>query len=247
LGLGQRLEAAGFLSVIARDGGILDPIIEAYHRLVGFPNSTIDTPTGRADIPDGRSIVRLLRPDGTTEVTTGEALGLGDVSGTLKYAILDGRWTSLALRTGLKLPTGNAQELLGSGAVDAGVDLDAQAVLAPHVAAFVSAGYVWMGKDRDISTAATHDFQLSENLEYRENARDYWLQSQGGGVVVRTGNAHADGPQRIVSLVYRRLTGPHTVWTFAFTENGDIVNYHAPWLVGIGPDVAVTAGVAWFK
>ncbi len=248
LGLGRRLEAAGYLSVIARDGGFQDPIIEAYHRLAGFANSTVDTPTGRADIPDYRSVVRLLRPDGTAEVNAGHTLGLGDVSGTLKYALLTDPGFGLAVRAGLKLPTGNPGTLLGSGAADAGVDLDASAVLAPRVAAFVSAGYVWMGRDRDIGTAATHDFQLSENIEYRASAHDFWLlQSEGGGVVVRTGNAHADGPQRIVSVVYRRLTGPHTIWTFAFTENGDIVNYRAPWLVGIGPDVSVTAGVSWSR
>ena len=248
LGLGGRLEVAGFLPVIARDGGALDPIIEAYHRAAGFANSTVDTLTGRTDIPDYRSVVRLLRPDGSVEVDAGHALGLGDMSGTVKYSLSESARTALAVRAGLKLPTGDAGRLLGSGAADAGLDLDAQAALAPRVALYVSGGYVWMGHDRDISTAATHDFQLSESLEYRASAHDFWLlQSQGGGVVVRTGNAHADGPQRIVSVVYRRLTGPHTVWTFAFTENGDIVNYRAPWLVGIGPDVSVTAGVSWSR
>ncbi len=248
LGLGGRLDVTGLLPVIARDGGALDPVIEAYHRLAGFPNSTVDTLTGRADIPDYRGVVRLLRPDGTTEVDAGHALGLGDVSGTLKYSLTESRWSALAVRAGLKLPTGDAGRLLGSGAADAGLDLDAQAALAPRVAVYVSAGYVWMGRDRDIGTAATHDFQLSESVEYRASAHDSWLlQSQGGGVVMRTGDAHADGPQRIVSVAYRRLTGPHTVWTFAFTENGDIVNYRAPWLVGIGPDVSVTAGVAWSR
>ena len=245
-GLGGGREGAVMLPVMARDGGLLDPVIEAYHRLAGFPNHTVDTPTGRGSLPMFRSVIRLDRADGTTEVNAGSVFGLGDVAGSLKQSIVSGRWTSVAVRAGMKVPTGSAGQLLGSGGMDVGLDADVKVALSGRVALFVNAGYIWMQKDERVAAAATHAWETMTAVEYRASPRDDWaLQSDGSDVVVRTGNVHADGSARTLTLAYRHVSSPHQVLTFEFTENGDIVNYRAPWLVGIGPDVAFGAGVEW--
>lgn len=97
---------------VAHSGGFLDSLVENWHRAFGLPRSGRDqAPRGRLDF--------LYRRDGETRFALERASrGLGDVRLLAAWPLARERSRALALRASLKLPTGEAHELRGSGAAD---------------------------------------------------------------------------------------------------------------------------------
>lgn len=245
-GVGKNTDVTVRVPVIARNGGVLDNLVKLYHTGVGLINSSPDVFVGRPHVPSYRSILRFYRPDGTAVVDAHPAAGLGDVSFIVKRTFVSGPRNGVALRLGLKVPTGNAGELLGSGGVDGGLDVDFATRLRGRRLVFVNLGYVVMQKDRQIATAATHQYQYAVGMEWLVRTRSsIVLQTEGSSVVVRTGNTHADAPPAILALAYKHQANANTTYTFSFIENGDIFGYKLPFVADIGPDVTFTAGVEW--
>jgi len=245
-GLGRGTDVSVRVPLLARDGGVLDNFVKIYHLGVGLVRTSPDVFVGRPQVPSYRSILRFLRPDGTAVVDAHPASGLGDVSFVLKHSLMDTPRTAVALRLGLKLPTGSAGQILGSGGVDGGLDIDLATRLRGRRAVFLNLGYILMQKDRHIETAATRQFQYALGLEWLVRSHNsIVLQTQGGSRVVRTGNSHADAPPATLALAFKRQAGPHTVYTFGFIENGDIFGYKLPFLADIGPDLTLSAGIEW--
>jgi hypothetical protein len=103
-------------------GGFLDPFISGYHDAFGFPNEVRGrTPHNlfqyRYEVGDS---VVLDRNEGTTAI--------GDITLQAKKALYRENKNALALRAALKLPTGNEDELTGSGHTDFGIGLAASRV-----------------------------------------------------------------------------------------------------------------------
>lgn len=245
-GLGHATDVRLQVPFMARNGGITDNLIRTYHFGVGLTKTSSDVFVGRPNVPSYRSILRFLRPDGTAVVDAHPATGLGDASVFLKRGVFSDGRTAAAVRLGLKLPTGDAKLILGSGGVDAGVDVDVMRRLRGRRALFADLGFIRMAKDRSIETAATSQVQYAVGLEWLVRRRESWvLQTEGGSRVVRTNNAHADATPATLAVAYKRQAGPHTVYTFTFMENGDIFGYHLPFLANIGPDATLSFGVEW--
>jgi hypothetical protein len=245
-GVGRRTEVGVQAFLIDRDGGVLDQLLQYYHELVGLTHASPDTPDGRHDLSFYHSTVFLRGTDGRVLVDAHATAGLGDLSLFVKRSLVSQPTLAVGVRAGLKLPTGDAARLLGSGGTDGGLDVDMTRRLSHRRALFADAGWVWMAKDTHIATAATHQFQYAAGLEWLVRSRaSLVLQTEGGSRVVTTGNAHADSPPSLLTLAYRHQSGPHTTYTFAFSENGDIFEYHLPRLAGIGPDVTFSAGIEW--
>lgn len=246
--VGEQTEVGVETFLLARDGGVLDALLQYYHELTGLTHASPDTPDGRHDLSFYHSIVFLQGADGEVQVDAHPTAGLGDLSLFVKRGLVARTNLAVAVRAGLKLPTGNAGTLLGSGGVDGGLDLDVSRVLSGRRALYLSVGSLWMGRDRRVTDAATYEAQYSLGLEWLVRSHDSLvLQTDGGTRVVTTRNHHADAPPSGLTLAWKRQSGPHTVCTFAFTENGDIFEYRLPQIAGIGPDVTFTAGVAWTK
>jgi len=95
-------------------GGFLDNFIESYHSTFGFSN-------GRRELAPKNRLLYRYRKDGAVLLQMEQSgQGLGDVSltgGWQIYASPDQN-RNAALRTSLKLPTGDAGALRGSGSVD---------------------------------------------------------------------------------------------------------------------------------
>lgn len=245
-GLGRGTDLTIRLPLLARNGGAFDDLVKIYHYSVGLVRSSPDVFVGRPQVPSYRSILRFLRPDGTAVVDAHPASGLGDVSFVLKHSLRDTPRTALAVRLGLKVPTGDANNLLGSGGVDGGLDVDYEARLRGRRAVFLNLGYIVMQKDRHIETAATRQFQYTLGTEWLVRGHNsIVLQTEGGSRVVRTGNGHADAPPATLALAFKRQAGPHAVYTFGFMENGDIFGYKLPFVADIGPDATFSVGVEW--
>ncbi|HEY7410284.1 MAG TPA: DUF3187 family protein [Vicinamibacteria bacterium] len=114
-GLTPALALSARLPLHWRGGGLLDGVIDWWHRLTGLPDG------GRGSVPaDG---FRVLGPDASWSAPPGAGLGRLEVAGHWTPAA-GGAWTpALVLRAGL--PTG-----AGAYASASGVDLGLQALVA---------------------------------------------------------------------------------------------------------------------
>jgi len=210
--------------LLARWGGFMDPFLAGFHRLVGIHNF-------RGSVPFGRSEERLPGSGGFAS----EA-GLGDVTGSYSRAV--GRRTFVTFA--LKLPTGNAGGLLGSGAVDAGASLYSRWGLGHRFELFGQLGAVVQGDPTRLASARPFVHQESLSLQYRKDSRDYWVvQWQGEPSAMAVGVRKLDGPHRMLSLGFtRRLSGRESIQLF-LSEDADFVNYRAPLLVNVAPDFSI--------
>jgi len=119
-GISEKLELGLDLPFIDHSGGYLDSIIRNYHDLVGFPNN-------RQEQFEKNQIDYQLDENGAVVYSMKERKsGLGDVRFTAAIPLFSKSIQSkrhLALRSMLKLPTGNADDLLGSGGTDVSMGL----------------------------------------------------------------------------------------------------------------------------
>lgn len=113
-GLSDKIELGFDLPVVSHAEGILDPFIEQWHDWFGLTNGNRMGPSNKLKLQyDG--------PSGAGFNLDSSATGIGDIqlSAAMKLfsESLDGD-TRLTLRSSVKLPTGDEEKLLGSGAVD---------------------------------------------------------------------------------------------------------------------------------
>ncbi len=245
-GFGKGTEARLFIPLLYRNGGFMDELIAGWHRFWGISYAK-DNPGGRPGGSNYQSRLFLQNAAGTTLVNSGNAFGLGDISLTLKKQLTrPSPRSASALRLGIKLPTGNPALFLGSGNVDAGLDFDLRYSLGREVTAYLSAGVTAMGRASRLPGAASGLFQGTMVLEYHPNRRDsYFLQIDGSGASVTTGNAFADRAHFTGTFGYKRGLNARSMLFASFTENGDINDYSAPIFGDIGPDIAFSVGIEW--
>jgi hypothetical protein len=244
-GMGGGNEFTVSAPIIARNGGGLDLLIQNYHHLVGWDKPSEDVTIGRNHVPMYQSEVILKRADGSTIVNAGPTCGVGDVTATIKHQLIASPWRSASVRAGVKLPTGSSGTLIGSGGTDSGIDLDANLILAHRLAFYTNQSYVWMGPDSHLAnTSRRHLNRSMYALEYYTDKHTSWiLQNESSEAAVHTGNAFADGTQSTLSLIIKHANNELTTWTYAFTENGDLVSYNAPGVANIAPDVTISIGL----
>lgn len=115
-GLGERFEAGVEIPYILYDGGFLDGLIIDWHSAFGMSQRGRDTaPRNRLSYRYSKDGVQKLRMEHAGS-------GIGDIvfSGGMKlYDVHDSSThDSLALRSSIKLPTGDSSSLRGSGSTD---------------------------------------------------------------------------------------------------------------------------------
>lgn len=145
-GLGSRFEAGMELPFIGNSGGVFDRFIEGWHDFFGLPQGgRKEAPRNRLDYSYSRDGAQRLKLDDS-------GFGIGDIRLTAGYQLYKGAGESppsVALRAGLKLPTGNSNRLQGSGSVDGSLWLDASddyTVSIGHVTLFGSGGAMAMSR-----------------------------------------------------------------------------------------------------
>lgn len=114
-GLFPHLEVGVKMPYIIHGGGFLDGFIENYHRTFGFQQG------GRDQAPRNRLLYRYRQNgSGLVHIDTSGS-GIGDISLMTAWQLYqkggDNR-QGIALNFGLKLPTGDSDELRGSGSTD---------------------------------------------------------------------------------------------------------------------------------
>ena len=111
-GVTDWLEIGLDVPLVSHAGGALDGVIKNWHDIWGLSNSKRKEPDDELQL--------LYAVDGVQQLETLDRVsGIGDVQLTAAVPLA----SSLALRFGVKLPTGDADDLLGSGALDASVGL----------------------------------------------------------------------------------------------------------------------------
>lgn len=220
-GLPQNRELGIEIPVLVRSGGFMDPIIEWWHEHVVGLNYY------RKDVPYGRS--EIIYPGSSR---FGSAGGIGDVSFNLSQK-LDKEWI---FTLGAKLPTGNAKQLLGSGAIDAGVSLYYRRQFAPSWVVYGQAGIIAQGRATKLSGTRGLVDQESLTLGYRANSRDgYTVQWQSERSALSMGIGGSDATHRLLSFGYERKLGENRSLQAYFSEDGDFLSI-SPEVSNIGPD-----------
>lgn len=140
LGVGKRFELGLELPVVHHGGGFMDSMIDNYHRAFGFDRSH------RNEVPYDQLHYQANK-DGQVEFRVAESgTGLGDVQGKLGYQILASEQRWLAARFTLKAPTGDAEQLYGSGGWDSSAALhwaDQHALAAYNISYELSGGALY--------------------------------------------------------------------------------------------------------
>jgi len=145
-GLSDRWEVGVDVPMISHDGGMLDSFIEGWHDFFGLPQGGRDK--ARRD-----QLQYYYQRNGSDVLDySGSKGGFGDLSLFASYQLLAAEPAarrSLALRGGIKLPTGNSSRLRSSGATDAHLRLtasDAETLREWNTTLFASAGVLWLGQ-----------------------------------------------------------------------------------------------------
>ena len=128
---------------VVHSGGRFDGLIDEFHDLFGLPDG--GRPFAERGLTD-----YFVQVDGVLEVdVNSKTSDLGDIRGWLGYGIYETPDRSLVSRLHLKLPTGRARNLSGSGAVDValGIDYVDEALLSiVGVQLSLGAGLTFIGK-----------------------------------------------------------------------------------------------------
>jgi hypothetical protein len=121
-------------------GGNLDGFVDDWHSWFGFS----DGPRDGLPSDDYRI---AYRHDGVTALDLrSSGSGLADISADVGYEITASENTSVAAWLSVKLPTGDADELTGSGATDASLIVAAERRLTDRWSTFGQAGVSYLGE-----------------------------------------------------------------------------------------------------
>jgi hypothetical protein len=153
------------IPIMYASGGFMDPLIEHYHALFGFPNG------GRDKRPDNAYEVNVFSNGMEAYNLEGNHVGLGDIPVIFTQQLLeeDGKCPALSVRFGIEFPTGSESSGFGNGKIDVG-----GGVLAQHTSGrWTTTGavdYVYAGNASAFAAAGLEpapQFDGQLGLEYR--------------------------------------------------------------------------------
>ncbi len=171
-GVGEHLEVGLDLPYLSHDPGSMDSFIEDWHNLFGFPDGD------RPDFPRDQLRYAYGRGEAVPVNLTSASSGVGDASLNAAYGwstAANRRW---ALRGQVKLPTGDAEKLLGSESTDLalGLHFSDSAWRDNDVAVHASLGALWMDEGDVLDTlredwavygSSTLAWQTTENVSLK--------------------------------------------------------------------------------
>lgn len=230
--LGHRSDVTIDFSLISRDGGFMDPLIDIYHRLI---LNLKDNP--RIGLPYGLSEVII---PGSPRF--GSAAGIADIPISITHQFSPRLQGTFAV----KLPVGDSARILGSGNVDAAVGLGSHVPWGQRWSLDFQAGVVAQSPAKALESTRGLVHQETVAIERHANARDnYVLQWQDENSALQTGIPGSDSPNRVLTLGLQHQDTKKRSWEAYFTVTGDWLNYRVPELVNVGPEF--TYGIRWIS
>jgi len=120
--------------------GSLDGFIDDWHGVFGLPGGS------RRRLPEDQLLIEFEQ-DGTTLLSIDESTsGIGDIPVALGYQLYATDRSALSTWLTVKAPTGSADDLTGSGAVDVAATLAGQSQLHERWQLFGQASVAWLGE-----------------------------------------------------------------------------------------------------
>ncbi len=153
-GLSDKFEFSIELPYLSHDGGKLDKLIENWHDFWNLPKGDRD------DFPRDQLNYSYQHENNVLVNLQDSASGIGDVSLMFGYQLAANTQTEWSLRGGVKLPTGDADELTGSESTDLhlGVYVSRQSLFAlPSLYAHANVGLLWMD-DGEVANEVREDW-----------------------------------------------------------------------------------------
>ncbi|MCB0826529.1 MAG: DUF3187 family protein [Armatimonadetes bacterium] len=222
------VEYTFLVPVLSRGGGVLDGFLAWYHKTL-----LSDVNHARLLAPNGRSIVTV---PGSKDFVS--ASGIGDVTGAVGITKPEGTY-----RLWLKLPTGDASRLLGSGNVDFAVSWEKQFNLLRKLDLHAQAGLTVQGRPSELPHGRGLVDNYTLGLVYSANASEkYHFQWNSETSPTITGNRSTDAAHRVITLGFTKVYSD-SQFTVYFSEDGDFGLYDFQGGAQIGPDV--TFGFIW--
>jgi hypothetical protein len=141
----------------------------------------------------------------------------------------------------LKLPTGNAHQILGSGNVDGGFDVQYRIPISERWMCQIQGGMIAQGTSTELKGTRGLNPQGALVFMHKANRYDSYVfqwQTEESGIV--TGVGGSDAPHRLLSAAYqRRLSDSRMIEVF-ISDDGDFVNtFHDPEIANIGPEPTI--------
>lgn len=120
--------------------GSLDGFIDDWHGVFGLPGGS------RRRLPEDQLLIEFVQ-DGTPLLRIDESTsGIGDIPLAVGYQLYATDSGALSTWLTVKAPTGSADDLTGSGAVDVAATMAGQAQLNEHWQLFGQASVAWLGE-----------------------------------------------------------------------------------------------------
>ena len=140
---GERWSVMAELPWRSIGGGSLDGAIESWHDFWGLPEGD------RKNMPQDRYLIEAQVDGQTVLLYDDDASGIADIPLRVGYQLLADEKSAVSAWLSVDLPTGDADDLLGSGATDVVASVAAQSQVAEHWQVFGQFDVAWLG-DGDI-------------------------------------------------------------------------------------------------
>ena len=120
--------------------GNLDGFIDGWHDAFGLPDGA------RSDLPSDAIDITYIRDRSQRLSMNSSASGLADIQASLGYDVVASEAAALSAWLSVKLPTGDADKLTGSGATDVSFSLAGERRLDADWSLFGQASVTWLGE-----------------------------------------------------------------------------------------------------
>jgi hypothetical protein len=227
--LGERFAVQGELAWRQLSGGSLDSLVESWHELFGLPGGS------RNRLPDDALLIEYRSGESTSLRVDDDSSGLADLPLSLGYQLTASERGAVATWLTIKLPTGKAEDLTGSGAVDVALSLAGERQLSERLRLFGQANVAWLGKG-DVLADLQQDFAgslLAGTTWKAWRGLELTAQLEANTAVMDTGT-DLDGDAVVLTLggCYRTDAG----WAFDFGFSEDLQ-------INASPDIVFLLGV----
>jgi hypothetical protein len=227
--VGARFAVQGQLAWRQLSGGSLDSLVESWHDLFSLPNGS------RNRLPEDELLIEYRSGESTLLRVDDESSGLADLPLSLGYQLTASDQGAVAAWLTIKVPTGKAADLTGSGAVDVALSLAGERRLSERWQLFGQANVAWLGNG-DVLADLQQDFAgslLAGTTWQAWRGLELTAQLEANTAVMDTGT-DIDGDAVVLSLGGRYRTEAGWAFDFGFSEDLQ---------VDASPDIVFVLGV----
>lgn len=212
--LGEHFAVQGQLAWRQLTGGSLDSLVESWHDLFNLPNGS------RNRLPEDELLIEYRFGESTLLRVDDESSGLADLPLSLGYQLTASDQSAVATWLTIKVPTGQAADLTGSGAVDIALSLAGEREVSERWQLFGQASVVWLGEG-DVLADLQQDFAgslLAGTTWKAWRSLELTAQLEANTAVLDTGT-DLDGDAIVLTIGGRYRTNSGWVCDFGFSED----------------------------